>query len=120
MDAKSQKLFKKHEALYRAAVRRNVCGHCVDFSEDGSCKTHDAEGCAVFRYLPELVQIALQVNTTKIEPYLEAVRGHLCSTCKNSKGTDRCEIREGIDCGLDRYLLLVLEAIDEVNRQVGI
>ena len=110
-----EKIYKKHEAQFRAAVRKAVCEHCIDFGEDGSCKTHDKEGCAVFRYLPELVQIALMLHERSVEPYVAAVRQHVCSGCQNSAGSGRCELRESLDCGLNRYLPIVLEAVESVR-----
>jgi hypothetical protein len=120
MNPETEKIYKKHESKYREAMRRVVCEHCIDFAEDGSCKTHDADGCAVFRYLPELVQIALTLHERKVEPYVEAVRKHLCTSCRDSAGTGQCELRENLDCGLNRYLPMVLEAIEEVNLKLGL
>ena len=113
-------VFLKHRESYEQAIRRHVCEECIDFAQDGSCVTHDSQGCAVFRYLPELVQIALGIHERKIDPYAKAVQKRLCSQCENSKGSENCELRENIDCGLNRYLPLVLDAIEEVNRKLGL
>ena len=110
-------LKKRH--LYEEAVRRHVCSKCIDFGEDGVCQSPDPEGCAIFRYLPELVAIAERVKALKIEPYQEAVRKEICMRCRNSAGQERCSLRDTLDCGLDRYLPLVIEAIEEVKERKG-
>lgn len=114
----SDGIFRRYRVLYEEAIRKHVCEHCIDFEENGSCRSKDPEGCAIFRYLPQLVQIALELHERKIDPYVEAVRARLCSQCKNSKGSEHCELRDNVDCGLNRYLPLVLDAIEEVNQKI--
>ncbi|OGS09614.1 MAG: hypothetical protein A3J70_13795, partial [Elusimicrobia bacterium RIFCSPHIGHO2_02_FULL_61_10] len=53
------------ERLYEEAVKKHVCEHCEDFGIDGTCLTKDGLGCAIFRYLPELVQIAEEIHERK-------------------------------------------------------
>ncbi len=105
------------EKLYEEAVKKRVCEYCQDFGSDNACHSKDALGCAVFRYLPELVQIANEIHDRKIDTYVSAVRKNLCTKCHNSglKGED-CNLRDTLDCGLDRYLPLVLDAIEDVDR----
>ncbi|MBI4352457.1 MAG: hypothetical protein HY593_00875 [Candidatus Omnitrophica bacterium] len=111
-----EKDFVRKKPLYEEAVRRHVCEHCVDFGADGVCHTKDPEGCGIFRFLPELVEIAHRIHNYQVEPYVEAVRLTLCVKCKNSGFSgDKCRLRENVDCGLNRYLPLVLEAIEEVD-----
>ncbi len=101
--------------LYEGAVRRRVCSKCIDFGEDGICHTQDIKGCAIFRFLPELVAIAEHLHEPTMELYIQAVRENICVKCRNQTPGDTCELRGKLDCGLDRYLELVFEAIDEVN-----
>ena len=103
--------------LYEDAIKRHVCAHCIDFGEDKVCHSVDPEGCAVFRYLPELVSIAGQLNELKVEPYLQTVRDHVCMNCKNQIA-GKCSLRDAVDCGLDRYLPLVIDAVEEVQARV--
>lgn len=115
-----ENIFQKNKKLYEDTVRKFVCEHCVDLTDDGKCATHDAEGCAVFRYLPELVEIALDLHELRLDPYEQAIRSKLCTQCKNSGGTENCELRELVDCGLNRYLPMVLSAIEDVNEKLGL
>jgi hypothetical protein len=114
MDKATDK-FLQDRALYEEAVRQHVCLHCIDFGEDGVCHSLDPKGCAIFRYLPELVDIARRVNERTLQPYVDAVRSGVCMKCRSGTPGDPCPLRDTMDCGLDRYLPLVLEAIEEVN-----
>ena len=121
MGQKDDRAYLKHQALYEESVRRYVCDHCEDMGADGVCKTKDPEGCGVFRNLPELVKIARSLHERSIGPYVKAVREHVCSNCKNSSNSGEvCDVRDQLNCGLDRYLPLVIAAIEEVDRKLGI
>lgn len=110
--------FLKHRALYEAAVQKLVCSNCIDLGEDGVCHTKDDKSCAIFRKLPEIVEVALELHEKNLKPYVKAVRDHVCSECGNSNPSGKCPVRELADCGLDRYLPLVIDAVEEVERQL--
>ncbi len=101
---------------FEEAVKRHVCGKCMDMGADGVCHTKDPNGCALLRYLPQLVILAQRLNDPKIESYNKAVRENICMSCRSQKKNDVCELRDTLNCGLDRYLPLVLEAIEEVDE----
>ena len=101
---------------YEEAVRRHVCSHCIDYGEDGQCHSLDVSGCAIYRFLPELIGIAQKIRRSNMKSYQRAVRKCICRRCDHSKGKE-CSLRKELDCALDRYLPLVLDALDEVNVQ---
>ena len=101
---------------YEEAIKRHVCAHCIDLDKDGVCHTQDPEGCAIFRYLPELVSIAGQIHENSIKPYIDRVRKNICTQCR-IKGETVCPLRDTLECGLDRYLPLVLQAVEEVQAE---
>ena len=103
--------------LYEEAIRARVCAKCIDFGEDGLCHSADPKGCAVFRFLPELVAIAERLDAPTIQPYVEAVRREICDKCSNRNLEGRCVVREALDCALDRYLPLVLDAIEDEREE---
>lgn len=105
----------RNRADYEAAVRRRVCSRCIDFGADSICHSLDPKGCAIFRFLPELVAIAESLNELKIEPYIAKVRERICMKCRGKNPAAACELRDTVNCGLDRYLALVIEAIEEVE-----
>ena len=113
----STQAFLKDRHLYEEALMRRVCSKCIDFGADGICHSPDPEGCAVFRFLPELVHIAEGLQEYKIQPYVDAVRADICMKCRGGNPGGTCPLRDTLDCGLDRYLPLVLEAIEEVHEE---
>ncbi|MBI2094721.1 MAG: hypothetical protein HYT89_00955 [Candidatus Omnitrophica bacterium] len=118
MGKKHRQHFLKYRSLYEEAIRRHVCAKCVDLGEDGFCRTKDPQGCGIFRNLLGLVEVALNLHELRLGPYIRAVRSHVCSQCVNSMPGEKCPIRESLDCGLDRYLGLVFEAIEAVDRSL--
>ena len=107
----------ENRSLYEEAIRRQVCSHCIDLGAEGTCHTQDPEGCAIFRHLPGLVKIAQRIHDYRISPYLDAVREEICMKCRNGRAGGECPLRDTLDCGLDRYLPLVLLAIEEVIEE---
>lgn len=107
--------FQKYRSLYEEAVLRYVCTRCIDFGNDGVCHSEDPKGCAVFRYLPELIAIARRIHEPSIVPYVDAVRQTVCVHCRALTPEGMCPLRAKLDCGLDRYLILVIEAMGKVD-----
>ena len=117
-DPKYDKEFETNRPLYEAAIRKHVCEHCVDFGEDSSChKPGGPEACAVIRNLKEIVYIASQVHSKQVDPYIQVLRERICAHCANSKSDGSCPVRESIECCLDRYLPLVLTAIEDIKNE---
>ncbi|MBI4550182.1 MAG: hypothetical protein HY714_04580 [Candidatus Omnitrophica bacterium] len=98
---------------YEEAVRNKVCPYCVDFGADGICHSKDPSGCAILRFLPELVAIAKSIHELKIDAYAEAVKKNICMKCRTRKPGDHCMYRDTLDCGLDRYIPLIIQAIED-------
>lgn len=110
----AEQLFIEHKTLFEDAVKRRVCEICEDYGADDRCHTRDSHGCAIDRFLPQIVAIAIDVHDKGLGAYIEAVRKRVCAVCDNPDPMGRCEVRERVDCALDRYLPLVLEAVEEV------
>ncbi|MBI4397925.1 MAG: hypothetical protein HY586_02235 [Candidatus Omnitrophica bacterium] len=105
--------YARYKPVFVEAIREHVCRHCIDFGNDGTCQTIDPLGCAIFRHLPKLIHIAGTLHETKIEPYIETVRKDICRKCRALNPDGSCWLRSRVDCGLDRYLILVFEALEE-------
>ena len=73
--------------------------------------------CQVRRFLPEIVNIINTTQSDSIEPYVNALRKTVCVKCEHAKPDGSCEERRKIDCCLDRYFPLVVEAIEEVYER---
>jgi hypothetical protein len=62
-----------------------------------------------------VVQAIQSVNSDDIQPYIEAIRRNVCSVCEDQSQDGTCETRRRVQCSLDAYLLLVVDAIEDVT-----
>ena len=65
----------------------------------------------------QIVETIHSVKSDKMEPYIEALRRNVCVYCKHQSPDGKCTFRVNLDCGLDRYFPLIIEAIEEVSDQ---
>ncbi len=98
---------------YLDAIREYVCSVCRTPGSHDWCGATDAEPCAVERFLPRIVEVATQVNSENMDDYVSALRDTICRVCRPG-GEAHCSTRDAQLCGLDRYFVLILEAIEEV------
>lgn len=98
---------------YWESVREKVCAHCIDSDGFGNCRLPGAQECAVKLYFPRILETVLTVKSGRITPYVEALRRTVCAECRYQSAEGNCVLRDRIDCGLDRYFPLVVEAIEE-------
>ena len=98
-----------------AIVRNRVCNLCTDRTVDGECGLETPSSCALFRLFPQVAQAIQSVNSDDIRPYIEAIRGSVCSVCHDQADDGTCETRQQVRCALDAYLLLVVDAIEEAT-----
>jgi len=100
---------------YFQAIQQRVCSRCIDTDEKGNCMLHYDEMCAVEEFLPEIVQAIQQVKSDKVEDYVVKLRDIVCTQCKHQEEDGTCVVRNNLDCGLDRYFPLIIEAIEEID-----
>jgi len=98
-----------------AIVRNRVCGVCTERTDGGECGLEDPSGCALFRLFPQVAQAIQSVNSNDIQPYIDAIRRSVCSVCQDQEPDCTCETRRQVQCSLDAYLLLVVDAIEEAT-----
>jgi hypothetical protein len=98
-----------------AIVRNRVCGVCTERTGEGQCGLEDPSSCALFRLFPQVAQAIQSVNSNDIQPYIDAIRRNVCSVCQEQEQDGTCESRRQVQCSLDAYLLLVVEAIEEAT-----
>lgn len=116
---KRHNYFFWYRPLYEEAVEKRICLRCDKWRGGGvPCDTPDPGGCALFRYLPELVITYQRVEKPTIQSYMEAVRQNVEMKCHNPDPGKPCRLRDTLDCGLDQYIPLVMEAIDEVTAHL--
>ncbi len=103
---------------YEEAIRTKVCAHCIDRTGRGICGTQQWEDCAMNRFMPEIVGIVTAVKSDSLHDYVHELRSKICVSCKdNQEGV--CGLRNSLECALDRYFPLVVEAVEQVNARVA-
>jgi hypothetical protein len=65
-----------------------------------------------------VAQAIQSVKSDDIVPYLEAIRRNVCSVCVDQTGDGSCEMRQQVQCALDAYLILVVDAIEEATGKI--
>ena len=96
-------------------VRNRICAVCSDRKTDGTCGLEDPGRCALFRLFPQVAQAIQSTNSDRMDDYLDAIRRNVCSICNQRESDDSCGLRQEVQCALDSYLLLVVEAIEEAT-----
>ena len=103
---------------YQRTIMERICSVCVDRNADGTCGIDPRLECQVEQHLPALLKVVSGVTSDRIGDYVERVRRNVCTICDQGNA-DACEVRSQADCTLDRYLVLVVEAIEEVERRTA-
>lgn len=106
---------------YLDAIRNNVCNVCLDAVMQGEqfvrCGLPKSRNCPVEIFLPKIIDVVEAVDSWRIDDYIKLLREKVCAICKHSDG-DFCALRLQADCPLDRYFMLVAEAIKNVNNRL--
>ena len=96
-------------------VRNRICGVCSDRKTDGTCGLEQPGQCALFRLFPQVAQAIQSTHSDNLEEYIGAIRRNVCSICTAQDDDGSCGLRQEVQCALDAYLLLVVEAIEEAT-----
>ena len=102
------------EQRFREEVLGRVCPKCIDADSHGNCLLGGGVECAVKRFIPEVVAAVRSVYSVSMEPYEAALREKVCSGCVQSQG-DKCVVRDHVECALDRYLPMIVQAVEEMD-----
>ena len=98
-----------------AIVRNRICRVCSDRKENGECGREAPVTCALFRLFPEVARAIQSVESDDVNPYIEAIRRNVCSVCAEQAADGTCETRQQVQCALDAYLVLIVDAIEEAT-----
>jgi hypothetical protein len=102
-------------AEIEAIVRDRICRICTDRTAGGDCGLEQPSTCALFRLFPQVAQAIQSVDSGDIGEYIQAIRQGVCSVCNDQLPDGSCETRTQVQCALDAYLLLVVDAIEEAT-----
>lgn len=106
---------KQSLAELEAIIRNKICNVCTARAANGDCGLEEPSSCALFRLFPQVAEAIQSVKSDDINQYLEAIRRNVCSVCTDRASDGSCETRQQVQCALDAYLLLVVEAIEEAT-----
>ncbi len=105
--------FKELEAI----VRNRICSVCTERTTEGQCGLESPPSCALFRLFPQVARAIQSVTSDDIHQYIEAIRRDVCTVCEAQARDGSCEVRRQVQCALDAYLLLVVDAIEEATAR---
>ncbi|RMF86364.1 MAG: hypothetical protein D6736_15260 [Nitrospinota bacterium] len=105
---------KAPREAYVKALQEKVSAVCIDQAGEGVCRPGGGFTCRLQAFLDQIVEAIEGVESERIEDYVEAVRDKICSICEYREPDGSCPLRDTADCDLDRYLALVIEAVEEV------
>ncbi len=98
-----------------AIVRKSICNVCTSRTVSGDCGLEEPSSCALFRLFPQVAHAIQSTHSDDIQQYIEAIRQQVCSVCNDQAADGSCETRQQVQCSLDAYLLLVVDAIEEAT-----
>jgi hypothetical protein len=102
-------------AEIESIVRDRICRVCSDRTEDGTCGLEQPSACALFRLFPQVAKAIQSVHSDDINDYIQSIRQGVCSVCNEQMSDGSCEARNQVQCALDAYLLLIVDAIEEAT-----
>lgn len=102
-------------AELEAIVRNRICKVCTSRTVNGDCGLEEPSSCALFSLFPQVAQAIQSVHSEDIHDYIQAIRQQVCSVCLDQAADGSCETRQQVQCALDAYLLLVVDAIEEAT-----
>ena len=108
----------KSLAQLEEALRLRVCSVCIDRNVDGTCNLKARHECGLFERFPEIASALLQVQSDTIDDYIAVIRKEVCANCPNQDEGGFCHVREEVRCALDRYLLLIVDAVEEEREPI--
>jgi hypothetical protein len=98
-----------------AIVRNKICKVCTERTADGGCGLEEPTSCALFRLFPQVARAIEMVRSDDIQEYIDAIRRNVCSVCAEQANDGSCGSRQQVQCALDAYLILVVDAIEEAT-----
>jgi hypothetical protein len=102
-------------AEIEAIVRNKICKVCTSRTVNGTCGLEEPSSCALFHFFPQVASAISSVESDDINDYIEAIRHQVCNLCADQDATGQCETRQQVQCALDAYLLIVVDAIEEAT-----
>ena len=100
---------------YWEALQTRVCAKCLDGDGNGGCLVAKDQECALKKYFPKILEAVSSMYSPSITPYVEQLRGIVCTACAHQRPSGVCALRNEVECALDRYFPLIVQVIEEVQ-----
>jgi len=97
-------------------IQDKVCRRCIDGDGQGNCRLALSRVCELKEYFPQILNVVNSVSSDQMMDYVLRLRVHVCSECSHQTPDGQCRFRDKVDCALDRYYPLVVQAIEEVKQ----
>lgn len=101
-------------SIYLDAIKERVCNHCIDRGFEGDCRISSDKRCTIEANYDRIVKAILSTNSDRYEDYVAALRENVCENCTYG-AVDECDDRNQVECPLDRYYPMVVEAIEAIG-----
>ncbi len=97
------------------AIRERVCVRCLDGDGFGNCRLDASLDCPLREYFPKIIPLIQQIKSESIDEYARELRQIICAECQYQSVSGTCNLRDEVECALDRYFPLVIESIEAVE-----
>jgi len=102
--------------IYRKVLDREVCSKCRKSGYENSCQVGARGICPLNLHLKNIVEAVLSTpRSGRASDYLPKIRQLVCSQCENQDEHGACSSREQAACGLDSFIVLVIQAIENAH-----
>ena len=98
----------------RAAIKYSVCAHCIDADAAGNCLIGNGKVCPIDQHFEGIMKAVSETHSDRYEDYVAGIRTHVCENCTYGQ-PDSCKERDDVECALDRYYPLVVDAIETIG-----
>ena len=95
---------------YLKEIRAEVCSRCVERPPGGPPCFPLGKWCVIETNLSSLVEAIHERTSPLMEPYVDSVHRHMCTTCPR-------HAQEGCPCPGEYLMTLVVQAVESVDER---
>jgi len=105
--------------IYRKVLDREVCSKCRKGGYENSCQVGAQGICPLNLYLKNIVEAVVSTpKSGRAADYLPKIRQLVCAQCENQDEHGACGSRDQAACGLDSFIVLVIQAIESTHERL--
>jgi len=102
---------------YHKELKDRVAGACMDRAPDGTCTPPKGRRCALDLNLREIVKAVKAIKSDDMGDYASEIRATVCEQCVNQDDHGECDVRDSLDCCLNNFMMLIVDAIEDVDAR---